>query len=435
MPVQRLTQTTVRALRPIKGKRTIYWNDDRSGLGVEVSAKGVKNFVLQYDDNGRARRMQIGPVGPLTVADAEKQATLKRAELIQGKDPAGQRQRDKLTLNDLFNDWDKSRTDADWKASTRKQYHSKYRNHLKPNLGQMTPWKIQKRHVTAIRNDMNALGMARTYNLSMAVFRQLMAWGWEQGYFPKAYTKDQLPIYGDAGKDLPTEDRDVVMEPAEMQLIMRAIDTLSSSDHDNDHGISVFAAAALKLLVYTGARHAEIVRARWDDLTVDDSSGQKIYLLTVGDHKTSRNRRTGKQRDKVIPLTGPCVDVIENLPRVDDNPHMFVGQVPGKSIKWLSWPWEVVCKYVGLVPGRAGYTIHDLRHCYVTYSLEAGATIEAVGAAVGHSSAYMTERYLKRRDEALRRAASHGAAAMASIIGQSEPDAAGNVVPLVRKAS
>ncbi len=431
MPNLKLNSTTIKGLHP-KDKRVIYWQSDRSGLGVEVKPNGIKTFVFQSRQDGTPRRMVIGRVGDWTFEEAKEWVALKRAKIYGGDKPAEERKADLMTLDDLFDAWIASRSDQDWKPATRNQYNGKYRNQLKPTLGKKTPWKIQLKDVTAIRKSMQASGQARTFNLALAVFKQLMRWGWKQGYFPRNYEERDLPIHNDDIKPLPVVDRDKVMSPAEMVRLMAAIDELSGKVG----GISVHAAAALKILIFTGARHAEIVRARWDQLERDAASGDPCYILRIDDHKTSRHRRTGKNVVKLITLSGPCVAVVDGLPRVNGNPHLFVGQKPGKSIKWLSWPWEVVCKHAGFVAGRKGFTIHDLRHAFVTYGIEAGASIEAMGAAVGHSSAYMTERYVKRREEAQKAAARIGVNAIADLLNKEADANRGNVVPFVdRRAS
>jgi integrase len=75
-------------------------------------------------------------------------------------------------------------------------------------------------------------------------------------------------------------------------------------------GANVFAMAALRLLIFTGARLGEILNLRWED--VDLAKG----VLVLPDSKTGRKR---------IYLNPPALEVLKALPRIAGNPFVIVG--------------------------------------------------------------------------------------------------------------
>jgi len=50
MPTVTLTDLTIRAFKPIDGKRVTYLDKAIEGFGVRVSANGVKTYVLMHGD-------------------------------------------------------------------------------------------------------------------------------------------------------------------------------------------------------------------------------------------------------------------------------------------------------------------------------------------------------------------------------------------------
>ena len=104
-----------------------------------------------------------------------------------------------------------------------------------------------------------------------------------------------------------------------------------------------FAAAAIRLLVLTGARLREVLHAKWSELDLERG------VCSLADSKTGR---------KPIYLGAAALAVIASLPRLHGNPHLIPGSIEGKPRVSLDAPWAAVTKAAGL----KGLRIHDLRH-------------------------------------------------------------------------
>ncbi len=64
-----LTEKRIRDMRP--GPKTfIQWDEEIKGLGVRITPKGVKAYVLNYRVDGRERRMTLGKVAEMSLFKA-----------------------------------------------------------------------------------------------------------------------------------------------------------------------------------------------------------------------------------------------------------------------------------------------------------------------------------------------------------------------------
>lgn len=139
--------------------------------------------------------------------------------------------------------------------------------------------------------------------------------------------------------------------------------------------IKGLAAKALQLLLLTGARKSEIMKARWKYINLQSR------MLTVPLSKSGKAR--------YIPLSDRAVEVINNLPRKEDNPWLFPA-LNGKShITSLYHTWNTLRKKMGLHNVR----IHDLRHSFASLLVTSGSSLYEVQKILGHHDPKVTMRY------------------------------------------
>ncbi|MBL8808130.1 MAG: site-specific integrase [Rhodospirillales bacterium] len=139
-------------------------------------------------------------------------------------------------------------------------------------------------------------------------------------------------------------------------------------------GENPIAIAALRLLVLTGARKMEILGLQWS--WVDMERG----VIRLPDSKTGA---------KTIPLGAPALKVLQSIPRIAKNPHVFVGDKEGAHMVGLPHIWERLKERAGLADVR----IHDLRHSFASGAVMAGDSLFLVGKMLGHATTATTEKY------------------------------------------
>src|ERR1700684_3876423 len=66
-------------------KRGVY--ADGHGLYLQVSEAGTKAWLFRFMQNGRARKMGLGPLHTVSIAEARDEALACRKQLRQGIDP------------------------------------------------------------------------------------------------------------------------------------------------------------------------------------------------------------------------------------------------------------------------------------------------------------------------------------------------------------
>lgn len=134
-------------------------------------------------------------------------------------------------------------------------------------------------------------------------------------------------------------------------------------------------AFALRLLLLTGGRKSEILKARWENVRLDQR------LLTVPLSKSGRPRH--------ILLSEAAIKVLRVLPRTLGNPWLFPGHAPGKPLSDIYRFWNELRRSLGLADVR----IHDLRHTFASFLVNAGHSLYEAQKMLGHSDPRTTMRY------------------------------------------
>jgi integrase len=155
--------------------------------------------------------------------------------------------------------------------------------------------------------------------------------------------------------------------------------------------ISPQAAAALRLLLFTGARLREILHLKWQHVDFERAA------LFLPDSKTGK---------KTIYLNGPALAVLESLPRVSS--CVFPGEARAKASRtaeeqprWdLKRPWEGIRRMAGLQDVR----LHDLRHTHASFGVGGGLGLPIIVKLLGHTPIRTTERYSHLDADPIRRA-------------------------------
>ncbi|RYZ87515.1 MAG: site-specific integrase, partial [Proteobacteria bacterium] len=147
----------------------------------------------------------------------------------------------------------------------------------------------------------------------------------------------------------------------------------------------------------TGCRKREILDAKWSEIDME----KQVFRLPMERAKTAKSR--------FVPLSDQAMEVLRSLPRWDGCPYVVPNPKTRKPFTSIFASWNRARKAVGLSDVR----IHDCRHSFASWLVEAGYSIYIVSKALGHSSSRTTERYAHVSDSTLRGASN----AAANLIG------------------
>jgi integrase len=382
----KITKRSVDALRPAPdGSEVILWDSDIAGFGVRVQRGDTKTYILKYRvGTGRGaplRKLTIGRHGsPWAPEQARAEARRLLGLVAQGKDPASAKSEAKAapTIADFAARFLGEHAEAKRKASTATEYQRLLNRIILPSLGKRKVADIKRADITKLHHANRAAPYQA--NRTLAVLSKMMnlaeRWGLRvDGTNPCRHVERYAE-----------KKRERMLSAEELA---RLGDVLAEYDG------SPYYAAAIKLLVFTGARLGEILGLRWQ--WIDFERGE----ARLPDSKTGA---------KTIHLPPPALAVIAELPRISGNPHVIVGRGASGALVNLEKPWRAIRQKAGLENAR----LHDLRHAFASIAAASGMGLPIIGKMLGHTQAQTTQRYAHLASDPVKAAAATVASKIAA---------------------
>lgn len=388
----KLIERTLETLPLPDGRSQIIYYDlegrgNVRGLGFRITAT-ARSWTLDYTDAAGKRRratlarypdlsleqarhkasefhtaMAKGAAGPLEAKRAAREAA--RVELIQ-------RQRDK-TMAELAELWMESHAKLHKRASSISNDRSALQLHILPRLGSMQVAEVTKKDVKALHANLASIPIQA--NRVHGLLTTLMRFAVEQEM------RIDNPCTGI--KRYPENKRIVHCTKAQLNRLYEVLEAQS------DRG----SANAIKLLVWTGARKNEVLKARWSEFDFEHGFWNKPAA-----HSKTRKGST-------IPLNTGALNLLREMHAAKGGELVFPSRAdPMKPMRKLERFWGIVCKEAGLANLPQPWHIHDLRHVFASMALEAGVPLLTIAPLLGHSTTAMTARYAHISDKALREA-------------------------------
>ena len=234
------------------------------------------------------------------------------------------------------------------------------RQHLSSLFGARKLADIQRHEVEDWLHGLSEKGLApSTCNRILAVFKTICSLAVMRGLLPAG----QSPCAGVAPFKIHTQ-RERYLTQDEAWRLMRARETSDRLE-----------AFAIRLLLLTGARKSEILKARWEYVRRD------LRLLIVPLSKSGKPRH--------ISLSDAALEVLRAMPRSPGNSWLFPGHAPGKPLSDLYLFWNKLRRELGLADVR----IHDLRHTFASFLVNAGHSLYEAQKMLGHGDPRTTMRY------------------------------------------
>src|SRR5690349_18561866 len=91
MPKVLLTDRRITAIKP-RSSRVEYVDKKVPGLALRVTPTGAKSWTVRYRHRGRLRRLTLGDLALISLADARERARDHLHDASKGKDPATEKQ-------------------------------------------------------------------------------------------------------------------------------------------------------------------------------------------------------------------------------------------------------------------------------------------------------------------------------------------------------
>jgi integrase len=405
VPILKLGRRAVTGL-PAVTKPTIFYDSELTGFGVKAMPSGALSWIVEYrpGEGGRGvakRRMVIGTPATLTPEKAREAAEKLLASVKLGADPAAERgaARKAETVDELLDSFIEKHLEPKRKAGTIRLNTGYIKNHIRPALGKKKANAVTHSDVDRLHRKIGETHSV-TANRVVALIGTIYAFGLKTKVLPKGaenpavgiehfdeklrqryLTEKELHRLGDAIRE--AETIGVPWEPDPTKKIKHA-----PKPENRRAKIDQHAAAAIRLLLFTGCRLMEILNLRWAEY--DAGRG----LLFLPDSKTGQ---------KTVVLSAPAIAILDALPRV--GAYVVASETAGtkdeKPRADLNRPWRAVRKRAGIEDVR----IDDLRHSFASVGAGSGLGLPIIGNLLGHTQTSTTQRYAHVAVDPAKRAA------------------------------
>jgi integrase len=401
MARQRITKRIVDSLK-VEPSEYAVWDAQLPGFGVRVRPTGAMSYIVVYRAGpGRGapvRRFTIASVGKTTAENARQRAQAILGAVAHGRDPAGEKTNERAapTVAELADRFLAEHVSAKRKPGTAATYRYVIESAVKPHLGATKADKLTR---TAVAKMHSALKDRPSWaNRALAVVASMYTFAARAGIIPEgvnparridkfAEKSHERFLTGEELEQLGTAIREAETTGIPWEVDEHAPKAKHIARQEKRFTkISPFAAATLRLLLFTGCRLREILHLKWDYVDIERG------LLFLPDSKTGR---------KTVVLNAPALALLADLDRIGS--YVVPGDDPEKPRADLKRPWEAVSKRAGL----DGVRLHDLRHTYASFGAGGGLGLPIIGKLLGHTQASTTQRYAHLDNDPLRRAAEH----------------------------
>ncbi len=406
----RITVRSVEALKPKRGQRQKLWDDQIRGFGCVAMPSGQRRFVLyrQVKATGKRRSWPLGEFPAVSPDQARKKALSLVAQIADGQDPmADTGSRGSVpTVQDL---WDrylehiKTRTKPrPKKPRSIAEDERNYSNHVKCVLGDRPVASVMHDDVEALH-----AAISRQHPVAANRVRALVSAMFNVAEVPRVKGEPPWRTPGtNPARNVrknPEQGREGELSPAELQRLGKALANFEDETPTKAAAIATHASvvAAIKLLLYSGARKSEILELEWKNVDIE---GGRLVLP---------NSKTGR---KVIHLNSQAVAVLNGI-EGDRVGYVLRGARPGKHLVNPWKAWNRIRKSAGIPDAH----LHDLRHTFGCTGVGGGQSLEIIGQQLGHKSTKTTKLYARAATNPVRAAVNEVGDALEAALESGEP--------------
>ena len=380
-------------------KQTILWDDKLKGFGLLVLPSGTKSFIVQYrSEAGRSRRLTIGRYGAFTPDQARTEASEILLSVAKGGDPMAEKRsaRAAPTVDDLLDRYIREHVKRHNGPTTQAEIERLVAKHLRLRLGALKVAAVTNGDIAKLHRAMGETPRQANHVLSIIskMFNLAEVWGMRP--------RNNNPVFGikryaEAERErFLTADElgrlGATLAEAENKGLPWAVKAKGSKHlppdaEDRRTAVNPKAIAAIRLLLFTGARLSEILTLRWDDVDLPEG------MLSLPDRKGGRRRPH--------PINAAAQAILAALPRFKGSPWVLPRETDSSrhlSKEVTENAWRRVRTHARIEDVR----LHDLRHTVGTFAGQAGVNAFVVRDLLRHRGVAMTGRYVNTAADPVR---------------------------------
>ena len=381
-----LTERRIRDARP-EPKTRFLWDGKVKNLGVRITPKGAKSYVLFYRAAGKKHLWTLARCAEVSLKAVRERAGAELAEIRAGGSDPLERQRDAREaptvadgIDRFFNEFAPSRVKIGRMAPrTVSDYQHQARRYIVPALGNRKIADVTGDHVEEMVEPLPSVQRNRVLALTSRLFSLFQRWDWRQ--------QNANPAKGiERARE---EERDRILSPTEIAALSAAL-----NDAAERHPAPV---AAIRFAAVTGLRIGEVISIRWEHVSFE------CRRLTMPATKTGR---------RVHDLPAAGLAILDELPRLNAWVFTSGGEV-AVTYRWV----RKVFLAVGDAARLQDVRLHDLRRTVMTRAAKAGVGTHVLRDLLGHRTTVMADRYIRAVGNPVRVAREEVGATMAAMMG------------------
>lgn len=331
---------------------------DGNGLYLQVSDSQTKAWVFRFMIAGRARKMGLGDIDRVKLADARKLAHAKHLLVVDGIDPIEERNAKKtalaieqakaMTFKECAEGYIEAHR-AGWKSDKHAgQWAATLETYAYPVIGKLPVGSVDDGHVMKI---LQPIWNTKTETANRVrgriekVLDRAKALKLRTGENPARWKGhlDQL---------LPARSQVAPVEH-HAALPYRDLPDFMAKLRQRD-GIS---ARALEFTILTIARTGDTIGGNWNE--IDES--EKLWTVPA---ERVKGKKGARRRDHVVPLTDQALAILADLPREGD--YIFPGAKEGEGLSNMAM--AELLKEMGYAGDVA--TVHGFRSTFKDWCSE-----------------------------------------------------------------
>lgn len=363
MPSQYLSESMLSQLRCPEGRQHVEIFDSLlKGLYVDVQHSGRMRYRVRYQLSGKPKVLTLGDARVLTLDEARDAAREVLRKVHHQIDPKyAEPIPTTMSVEDFF-----LSQYLPFVKSYKRSWgtdESLIRNHIVPRLGRCSMAFLTQGEIAQAISDMRDKAYSpSTCNRVLVMLRYgfRLALRWRVDGVSRNPAADLIPLAAD--------------NRIERYLTPEQSNALFDNLRRSPNALLPYIVAFLLL---TGARKREVLDARWGDVDFDQC------LWRIPKTKSGRIRH--------VPLSTEALRLLQQL-RSDvpsDSEFLFPNAATGKPFNSIFASWDTARQRTGLPELR----IHDLRHSFASFLVNAGRSLYEVQQLLGHADIRTTSRY------------------------------------------
>jgi integrase len=340
-----------------------------TGLYLVLQPSGAKSWAVRYRFAGLPKKLTLGSLSALPIAEARRRALEALGEVAGGKDPAAAKRASRAAARAAAQADDnrmssvaatfvdkhaRRRAGALWSAETERLL----RVEILPVLGPKRIGEVKRSDIHHLLDAIVERGSPVTANRTLSVLRKLFNWAIEREIVA-ASPVDRVK------KPTIEVSRDRVLNDDEVRSVWLALESL-------EWPIGPYG----RMLMLTAARRMEVAAMRWSEIDL------------AGKAWTIAKERSKNGVAHEVPLSDKAVEILAGLPPVASKAGLVFTNDGRSPIGGFARVKERIDAAIAEINGGAiaGWRFHDLRRSAASGMAGIGTPPHIVEAVLGHRS-------------------------------------------------